>query len=109
MIENLQWQYKNFWMIGKNSGKHIDMTIWLGSYIFTPFVLDVYDYTLRSKLKRVKAFYGYDANTTSDNNGAMYVCGTWNNTAAISSISFDASVDGTTLNTNSHISLYGIK
>ena len=94
--------YINLAAAWNNSGSN-------GSYIFTPFVLDIYDYTLTSKLKTVKAFYGYDANATSDNNGAMYICGTWNSTAAITSISFDASVDGTTLNTNSHISLYGIK
>ena len=94
--------YINLAAAWNNSGSN-------GSYIFTPFVLDIYDYISTSKLKTVKAFYAYDANATSDNNGSMYICGTWNNTAAINAISFDASVDASTLNTNSQISLYGIK
>lgn len=73
--------------------------------IFAPFVFDVLDYSNTNKAKTLKILAGIDTNSSSsevDFNGAF-----WNNTAAISSMSFYCTTAN--LAQGTQIALYGVK
>lgn len=73
--------------------------------VFAVTILDLLDYTSTSKYKTVRNLAGYDSNGF----GSIALnSGLWMNTAAVTSISISPRV-GTTFNTNSRFSLYGIK
>lgn len=73
-------------------------------------VLDVLDYANTNKYKTARILSGFDNNNTGSGSlGLIYLySGLWQNTNAITSISFASSL-GTSFNQYSHFALYGIK
>ena len=74
--------------------------------IFSVNVADILDYTNTNKYKTMRALTGYDKNTLSSGEAALW-SGVWMNTTAISSISFTYSSGN--LDQYSHFGLYGIR
>ena len=74
------------------------------SGIFGTYILDIADYASTSKYKTARHIGGYDANGSG---GIVLVCGLWQSTSAITSITFTPS--SALWAENSSLSLYGIK
>ena len=89
---------------------------WLNSasmsgYLYDTMIMDIIDYTSTSKLKQVRWYNGYPANSTSGNSELFYRHGTWNSTAAVNTLLLDSSTpfaDGE-FAVNSTFTLYGVK
>jgi len=73
-------------------------------------VLDILDYANTNKYKTARILSGFDNNNTGSGSvGLIYLySGLWQNTNAITSISFASSL-GTSFNQYSHFALYGCK
>ncbi len=76
--------------------------------VFMGMVIDVLDYTSSTKYKTVKNLYGFDANGSGR---CLFSSELWKNTNAITSLKFDARVQGSTSDFGQYSSfaLYGIK
>ena len=83
------------WLIAGNNSTNA----WAGT------IVDLLDYTNTNKFKTMRALTGYDNN----GNGIVGISsGAWRNTASITAIELKPRY-GTSFNTNSRFSLYGIK
>jgi len=73
--------------------------------IFSPFVIDIFDYTNTNKFKTLRSLGGYDANGSGR---IAFGSGLWQSTSAISSITlFSAYAESWKPNTQ--FALYGLK
>jgi hypothetical protein len=74
---------------------------------FSGFVLDILDYKDTNKFTTIRSLSGFDANGSGE---VWFWSGAWRDTNAITSLKISAQFGGaTTINTNSHFALYGIK
>jgi len=76
----------------------------LAANIYAVSVIDILDYANTSKNKTIRALDGMDANGSGQ---VILNSGLWINTAAITSVTLQASASSFT--TASHFALYGIK
>ena len=78
------------------------------SNVFMGMVIDILDYTSTSKYKTVRCLHGFDANGSGR---MIFSSELWKNTNAISSLKFDARIQGSTSDFGQYTSfgLYGIK
>ena len=78
-----------------------------GASIFGTTIIDILDYANTNKYKTLRSLTGYDANGSGR---VGLQSGLWQNTAAISSLSFDIRGDlSGSFSQYSHFALYGIK
>jgi hypothetical protein len=74
---------------------------------FTVAIVDIHDYASTTKYKTIRAFGGNDTNYTASNNGVVVLHSSlWQNTAAITSLTFSLAVASYT--TRSTFALYGM-
>lgn len=79
------------------------------SGMFSPFIIDILDYTNTNKFKTVRTYGGFDSNGTGNEKGVSSIrSGLWRSTSAISSITLFAGGGRNTV-ANAQFALYGIK
>jgi hypothetical protein len=92
-----------------NNGGFQSLTVGDGASMYSAHVIDILDYANTSKYKTVRALHGRENNSTTGR--IMLESGLWQNTAAITSLSFTMR-DGTAASNiaqYSSFALYGIK
>ena len=97
---------------GATFGGPVPLVTSVATNVFNGFVMDVLDYTNTNKYKTLRILGGFDVNGTTGTGSfggsvGLY-SGAWQNTNAITSITF-APVDGTAFTQYSTIALYGVK
>lgn len=75
--------------------------------IYGVAIVDIHDYTSTTRNKTVRIFGGSDSNLSDAAIGPYLASGSWNNTAAVTSVSIVAG--GTAWTTGTTIALYGMK
>lgn len=73
--------------------------------IYSVAIVDIFDYSNTTKAKTLKSIHGYDNNNGTRNQNAWLGSGTWNNLAAINSITI---LSNGPFSSDSRFSLYGI-
>jgi hypothetical protein len=85
--------------------------IWAGSYgatsAYAASIIDIHDYASTTKNKTIRSVAGGELNVVNTNSKSFLFSGLWINTAAITSLRFDALVSG--FAAGSTFALYGIK
>lgn len=77
----------------------------LSASIFSPFVIDILDYTNTNKYKTVRYLGGYDANGSGR---SVFGSGLWQNTSAVTTITLDSPYSSS-YNQYSRFTLYGVR
>jgi hypothetical protein len=71
------------------------------------YLVNINDYASTSKFKTMDWQFGYEANSSSTNQGVGYFTGNYKSTSAVNRVDFILS--STNFSTKSHFALYGIK